>query len=227
MLTSTLLAAIGIQAAFSEAADGGVLDEKDVEAANRLCRQGHFPTPAHQCHQLHGNNIWHVDGDATTSGADILISAAPATTLAMRSADCLPILLADANAGVIAAVHAGWRGTAATVAKQAVAAMIALGARSEQIHASMGPAIGSCCFTIEQSCMQQLASCAGGIGITPSKNGWRADLSQINAYQLQCAAIPADQIEQLGGCTCCQPQRFYSHRRSGDQLRQLALISRL
>ncbi|MDX8410185.1 MAG: peptidoglycan editing factor PgeF [Mariprofundales bacterium] len=226
MLTSPLLASIGIQAAFSEAVDGAVRDENDIEGANRLCHRGSFPPPAHQCRQLHGNKIWHVENNRATDGADILLCATPTTTLAVRSADCLPILLADAEAGVIAAVHAGWRGTAATVAGEAVAAMTALGAKPERIHASMGPAIGSCCFTIEEPCRQQLARCADGVGITPWDGAWRADLAQINAHHLQCAGIQKGQIEQRGSCTCCQPQRFFSHRRNSTNLRQLALISR-
>ncbi|MDQ6950028.1 MAG: peptidoglycan editing factor PgeF [Mariprofundales bacterium] len=226
MLISTLLHDIGIQAVFSEALDGGVADENDHAASNRLCRSAHVPSPAQQCHQPHGASIWQVDGHSRTTGADILISNQTNLTLAIRTADCLPILLADANTGTIAAVHAGWRGTAEGIVQRAITAILKLGSTAEAIHAAMGPAIGNCCFMIGPKCHQQLAACANGVGVTQTEHNWYADLASINRYQMQNSGISADHIEQLGGCTCCQSNRFFSHRRDATQLRQLALICR-
>lgn len=222
MLISQSLAAIGIHAAFSDATDGGVRDEND-DLADHLAWRAGFSLPLYQCKQLHGDAVWWVEWGGVGAGADILISHQRNLTLAIRSADCLPILLADATAGVIAAVHAGWRGTVANVAAKAVAMMVEIGADLSAIHADFGPAIGPCCFTVDGDCRHHLQQAAGGVGMTSQDKRQVADLVAINRWQLERAGLNVDQISDAAPCSCCSTH-YFSHRRDRSPWRQIALI---
>ncbi|MDX8413410.1 MAG: polyphenol oxidase family protein [Mariprofundales bacterium] len=223
MLTSQSLAAIGIHAAFSDATDGGVRDEYDVLAEHIAWRAG-FSLPLYQCKQLHGDAVWWVEWGRAGQGADILISRQRNLTLAIRTADCLPILLADAGAGVIAAVHAGWRGTVANVAAKAVATMVELGADLTAIHADFGPAIASCCFAVNGDCSRQLQQVAGGVGVTTVGEQQAVSLVEINRWQLEQAGVNAAHISNTAPCSCCA-YHYFSHRRDQSPWRQVALIA--
>ncbi len=222
MLSSEALARIGVHAAFTVAADGGVRDEHDPLAEQIAWRAG-FHLPLYQCRQLHGDQVWWVEWGDAKGGADILISRKRDCTLAIRTADCLPILLADADAGVIAAVHAGWRGTVRNVAAKAVATMVEIGANPDRIHADFGPAIGSCCFTVDGDCLEQLRRAAECVGIHEDGGRHHADLAAINRHQLQQSGLHPAHIGGGAACTCCSTDHF-SHRRDQSPWRQLALI---
>ncbi len=224
MLTAKSLAMIGVRAAFSDAADGGVRDEHDPLAEKIAWRAG-FHLPLHQCRQLHGDGVWWVEWGGSGAGADILLSRRTDLTLAVRTADCLPLLLADGEAGVIAAVHAGWRGTALDIAGRAVAMMCEIGASRAQIRAVLGPAIGGCCFRVRDEALTRLEACGDGIGMREHEGGVCADLTEINRYQLQRAGVSDGRIEVLACCTCCGTG-YFSHRRDQTPWRQLALIGR-
>ncbi|MDQ6965135.1 MAG: polyphenol oxidase family protein [Mariprofundales bacterium] len=152
-----------------------------------------------------------------------MVSRKHGVTLAIRTADCLPILLADADAGVIAAVHAGWRGTVANVAARAVHVMVEMGAATTAIHADLGPAIADCCFTVDGECRQQLQQTASGIGMVAQGALQSASLSAINRWQLEEAGIDSHHITDQRVCTCCTTN-YFSHRRDNSPWRQLALI---
>jgi len=222
VLISQSLAGIGIHAAFSEAADGGVRDENDPLAEGLGWRAG-FHLPLYQCQQLHGDDVWWVEWGDAGKGADILLSRQHKLTLAIRTADCLPILLADAEAGVIAAVHAGWRGTARNVAAKAITTMVAMGANPAHIHAALGPSIAPCCFTIGDDCREQLWQAAGGIGLLQHDQTWSANLAAINGQQLQKAGVKVSHIDTTTRCSGCS-SGFFSHRRDQTPWRQLSLI---
>ncbi|RMH50616.1 MAG: peptidoglycan editing factor PgeF [Zetaproteobacteria bacterium] len=224
MVGSRILARIGIQAAFTDAADGGVRDAADP-LAERIAWRAGFHLPLHQCRQLHGDAVWWVEWGDAGDGADILISRKRHHTLAIRTADCLPVLLADGEAGVVAAVHAGWRGTVCNVVARAVAVMVEIGARAERIHADFGPAIGPCCFRVEGEARARLQAAADGVGVTAADGAAAyADLAAINRWQLERAGVPAGQIDSDGPCTCCSGG-YFSHRRDRSPWRQLSLIS--
>jgi YfiH family protein len=101
-----------------------------------------------QVHQVHGNRVHPVDAESrgVTAVADGMVSAAPGMVLGILTADCVPVLLYDGAAGVVGALHAGWRGVIGDIASAGISAMAALGARAERIEAALGPAIGACCF---------------------------------------------------------------------------------
>ena len=104
-----------------------------------------------QVHQVHRNRVHVVDRHSRgiTAVADGMVTAAPNMILAILTADCVPILLFDADAGVAGALHAGWRGVIADIVSAGISAMASIGARPERIRAALGPAIGACCFEVD------------------------------------------------------------------------------
>jgi YfiH family protein len=115
--------------------------------------QACFPpgTELVQVHQVHGNRVHLVDATSrgVTAVADGMVTAAPYMLLGILSADCVPILMMDEEAGIVGALHAGWRGVIGDIATAGVAAIAAIGARPQRTIAALGPAIGSCCFEVD------------------------------------------------------------------------------
>jgi len=152
--------------------------------------------------------------------------------VAVRVADCTPILLADPETGHCAAVHAGWRGTAKQAVIHAVQALQKTGGYPTQMIASIGPCIGSCCFEIGDDAAGQLQDCVKhGVKHCIRKNGRMfADLPGINVAQLLQAGLLPEHIEQQPGgkrlCTCCDATHFFSYRRDGKLSgRHLAIVA--
>lgn len=152
----------------------------------------------------------------------------PRVTLGVKTADCVPVLLCALDSGgrpfVVAAIHAGWRGTLAKIAENGVGAMIRLGVRPEQIFAAIGPAIGQCCFEIDASLKDEFFAKFGeevcSEFIRPSERSprkWHADLKRLNANLLHACGVPAGNIDISCACTCCNPELFYSHRRDRER----------
>lgn len=143
---------------------------------------------------------------------DALIATVPGVTVSIRTADCLPILLADVRTGRVAAVHAGWRGTVARVVLNAIEGM---GSRSGDLYAAIGPGIGKCCYEVGIEVAQQLGEAQGG----------KVDLAEHNRAQLESAGV--QHIEMLGLCTFCNADQFWSYRREGEQAgRMISYIRR-
>ncbi|PCI02336.1 MAG: hypothetical protein COB79_02320 [Zetaproteobacteria bacterium] len=241
--TSKLMAKHGINAVFSDR-DGGVSEgafsslnlgeglgdasEYVVQNLARLCRASAMPAP-HQAKQVHGIQILHCEGDGVSHqrDADILITTHSGVALAVRTADCLPIILVDVEAGVAAAVHAGWRGTVQKVVSIAIDVMCDKGANPAQILASLGPSIASCCFAVNAEVAEALSqSC--GVDVRLNQGGKVfADLAKANRHQLLGKGVQASCIEMSPSCTHCSEQpSYFSHRRDcGKTGRQLAMIS--
>lgn len=140
--------------------------------------------------------------------------------LGVKSADCVPILLeARDPAGAVlavAAVHAGWRGTAGGIAVHAVDALRKACPACE-IYAAIGPCIGQCCFEVEKDCVEAFAHNLGAeiaqVCFKDAQNGkYFGDLVRVNRLLLQNAGVPDDHIDAAGICTCCHPELFFSHR---------------
>ncbi len=244
LLRSRLLNTIGIRAIFSERSGGISLapfnslnlghdigdKSKNVETnIAKLMKMTGFSGRPHQAMQMHGveHLICSGIGSPHSRQADILISNEPGTPIAVRTADCLPILMADPVNRIVAAVHAGWRGSAAGVVIRAVEQMLKMGAREEHIHASLGPSISPCCFEVDNNTARILKESVAGaekaIVYSPEPH---PDLTAINLLQLKEAGVAEDHIESLGICTCCHPGRFYSYRRDhGTTGRHLAVVA--
>jgi YfiH family protein len=132
-------------------------------------------------------------------GTDALVTTSPAVVLAILTADCVPIVLHDPVAGVLACVHAGWRGTAAGVAAAAVAAMQALGSRPPDVIAGIGPAIAPARYQVGpdvyQAVTRAFGSAASAVMRPDSVPGrWRLDLWAANRLALREAGVPDPQI---------------------------------
>ena len=91
---------------------------------------------------------------------DVLLTAVPGVGCAVRTADCVPVLVADARTGAVAAIHSGWRGTVANVTSAAVAALRRLTGQDGVLLAAIGPHIGACCFEVGEDVAAQLAACS-------------------------------------------------------------------
>ena len=132
-------------------------------------------------------------------GTDALVTTSPAVVLAILTADCVPIVLHDPVAGVLACVHAGWRGTAAGVAAAAIAAMQALGSRPSDVIAGIGPAIARARYQVgpdvHQAVIRAFGSAASAVMCPDSVPGrWRLDLWAANRLALRQAGVPDPQI---------------------------------
>ena len=157
---------------------------------------------------------------------DALVTNTPGVVLAAFTADCTPILLQDPVTGAVGAVHAGWRGTVADIAGKAVRAMAEqFGARPEDIRAAIGPNIGVCCFETHTDVPDAVRAVLGEEAegfIVPAGEKFRVDLKGVNAALLRRAGVR--HIEISCDCTACQPERFWSHRRVGNDRGSLAAI---
>ena len=138
---------------------------------------------------------------------DALTERTPGAVVAVRTADCIPILLADARNRAVAAVHAGWRGTVAEIAARAVEAMAReFGTRPEDLHAAIGPGIGKCCYEVGP----EVAAHFGFAGRA------HIDLAEANRRQLEACGVPAAHVYVAGLCTRCLAEDFHSFRRDRE-----------
>ena len=164
--------------------------------------------------------------------ADGLMTDTPGVVLMIYSADCLPILLYDPVRRVAAAVHAGWRGTAAGIAATAVERMKEVyDCRPEDILAAIGPGIGPCCFETHEdvpNAMMAAVSSAALPYIKVLESGkFSLDLKGINAQLMIRAGVSPDHIAVCGECTACMGEKYWSHRRMGDNRGSMAAAIQL
>lgn len=161
-----------------------------------------------------------------TQPRDGLITDQPQVAVIAFSADCTPILLLDPVRRVVGAVHAGWRGTAAGIVRQAVLQMQRhYGCEPAQIRAAIGPCIGTCCFETHRDVPDAMLSALGTAALSaiqPFGEKYHMDLKQLNAIWLRQAGV--QQIDICPLCTACQPERFWSHRRVQARRGSLAAI---
>ncbi|MBI3932285.1 MAG: peptidoglycan editing factor PgeF [Acidobacteria bacterium] len=172
--------------------------------------------------QVHGAGVRAAPWDATPEG-DAAVAEAPGFLLGIETADCLPILLADPGRRAVAAVHAGWRGTAAAVARAGVAALVEGGSKPADLVAALGPAIGPCCYEVGDEVREALGP--GGDGcFRPGPRGRpHLDLRAANERQLREAGVV--RIHHVPDCTFCHADLYHSFRREGkDAGRMISFI---
>lgn len=209
-------------------------DPKAVETNRRMAADAILSgAPLASVYQIHSPVAVTVTADAPYSErpqADALVTDRPGLLLGIVTADCAPVLLADAEAGVVGAAHAGWRGALAGVTDQAIAAMISLGARIDRIAAAVGPCIARASYEVDDSFAERLLAddlanerfFAEGRGGKP-----HFDLEAYVAARLAAAGV--GRIETVGLDTYALEDRFYSYRRAIHRIeptygRQLSLI---
>jgi YfiH family protein len=177
--------------------------------------------------QVHGIRIVRVGRDAKPAGvatehADGLCTDEPGLGLSVHVADCTPILMACPRTGACAALHAGWRGTVAGMARAGVEALVAeFGCRPEDLHVALGPCVGSCCFEVGGEVeatfvgAMPLAGTSGVLVRTPGRKT-RIDLRRFQRIELETAGVHSENIDASDDCTLCDAsRRFYSFRGAG------------
>jgi YfiH family protein len=171
--------------------------------------------------QVHGDVVLAADEVDASSEADALWCGA-GSVVGVLTADCVPILLCDRAAGVVAAVHSGWKGTAANIAARAVERLVAAGVAAEDLLAAIGPCIEVAAFEVGEEVAQRFDARFVDRGRGPKPH---VDLVACVRAQLEHAGIPANQIERVGGCTHANPDLYFSYRRDGAGIgQQLSLI---
>lgn len=159
--------------------------------------------------------------------ADALLSAVPATPIAVRVADCAPILLADPDTGAVGAVHAGWRGCVAEIVPRAVSLLAEhTGTKPARFVAAIGPHIRQAAFEVGEEVAEELERAAPSLDVV-DRSGAKphVDLGAIVRAQLVRAGLPSAHVEDVGGCTFAEADRFHSFRRDGRRSgRHLAVI---
>lgn len=158
---------------------------------------------------------------------DGLVTNTPNVALVVFTADCTPILLHDPVTGAVGAVHAGWRGTALGIVKNAVEAMVsAFGCKPADLCAAIGPNIGVCCFETDKDVPEAMLEAFGDEAnpyIHPRGDKFHVDLKNLNALWLQRAGVT--NINISSECTACAHTRFWSHRvTKGERGSQGAII---
>jgi YfiH family protein len=186
--------------------------------------------------QVHGSRVVAAPGETTDVArpeADGIVSDDPSLALVVRVADCAPILIADRARGAVAAVHAGWRSTMASIAVHAVARLRErYGSRPDDLVVAIGPCLGVCCGEMGQEVMEAFRT-AGHDDRTISRwftrrSGQRPhfDLWRANQDQLEASGVRAASIHVSGLCTRTHAGTFHSYRAQGADAGRMAAVIR-
>ena len=213
----------------------GSKDEREKVEENRASVARWFsatPDRLATVHQVHSPDVVLIDEnyDGERPQADAMVSATPGMVLGVLSADCGPILFCDPDARVVGAAHAGWKGALYGVLESTIAAMERLGAKRENILASLGPSIGRHNYEVGPEFVERFLAADKEYGryFTPSQKPGHAmfDLPGLTTERLKDAGVTA---ENLDICTYPDEDRFFSyrrttHRKEPDYGRQISAI---
>ena len=212
-------------------------DEAARVAENRTRALGGIELEASRlvtAYQIHSNTVAQVDrpwSHEDAPKADAMVTKVPGLALGILTADCVPVLLADSEAGVIGAAHAGWRGALDGILEAVVAAMAELGARREAIVAGIGPAISQRSYEVgpefPEPFLNKDAGNADFFRASSRAGHFMFDLKGYVARRLGAAQVA--NVQLLPHDTCAEDSRFFSYRRSclrgeGDYGRGLSAI---
>ncbi len=164
--------------------------------------------------QVHGCAVLHAPWQGLPE-ADAAVAERAGLIVGIETADCLPILIVDPTRRSAAAVHAGWRGTAAGIAARAVEALVARGSRAVDLLAALGPGIGVCCYEVGEDLRAAFGEDSEAVFRPGSRGRPHLDVRLANARQLCRAGLAADRIHHLDECTYCRPDLYHSLRREG------------
>jgi hypothetical protein len=175
--------------------------------------------------QVHGDRIFVIKphGEYFHSreqlNYDAIVTNRPNIAICIKTADCVPVFIADPVKKVIAAVHAGWRGSALAITGKVVRLMKSqYGSEARDLLAAIGPSIGACCYEVDAAAADAFQSHGQSESfLRPgrTKNRWMLDLAEVNRTQLLAEGVNDAYIEKAGLCTKCRPDVFFSHRGSG------------
>ena len=236
-------------------------DDRDTVARNRRLLAeaitGDPATPMAALKQIHSNKIVFAGAADTRREqpwkADGLMTDEPGLLLAIQTADCIPVLVADRKRRAVAALHAGWRGTVKRIVESGVGRMrLQFGSRPEDLIAAIGPGIGPCCYAVGEDALSEFESqfayarelfrevydadpvrtkypmlfmTQRAPGHSPIGPSLHLNLVEANRRQLLAAGLKPRAIHLVGGCTSCQRELFFSHRASqGHAGRMMSVI---
>jgi YfiH family protein len=174
-------------------------------------RRAQMPANLTTLKQVHSSRCVFAGGRGGVLGeGDALLENTPGAAVAVKTADCVPILLVDRDRRAVAAVHAGWRGTVAEIARRAVEEMrCEFGSDPAELEAAIGPGIGACCYEVGPDVGAHFRQHS-----EPGREGRaRVDLAAANRRQLLEAGLDSARIYISGLCTMCRPDEFHSYRR--------------
>ena len=228
-LPSELLTSSRVIAGFSTRAGG---DDEAALAASA----GLDPTRLFMVTQVHGRTLVEVGSDDRTericpTEADALVTTTPGTAVAVRTADCVPVLLADPAGSAVAAAHAGWRGLVAGVIEAAVEAVVRRSGlpSAGSLVAAIGPAIDHCCFEVGEEVAEEIVTAVGTEEIVHRPEGAPrpyVDLRGAARLRLRGAGLLDGTIELVGPCTRCASDLLHSYRRDGPRSgRQVSFVA--
>lgn len=195
------------------------------ENLSRLKKTLGISLPLARVKQVHGNRI--VDAEELVAGrndtweappeveADGIVGKGAAGLLAVQNADCAPVLLGDPDTSIVAALHAGWRGTQRGVIRNGVRAMLHLGASPARIVAAIGPCICHDCFEVGEEVARFFPESYDPIKNRPGK--FLLDLPLAVEVSLLGAGLLGNNIEKIDACPSCLSEELFSYRKAGGQ----------
>jgi YfiH family protein len=160
-----------------------------------------------------------IESDQFPGGWDALVTDQPGVTVAVRTADCVPVLVHDPRRRVVAAIHAGWRGAVAGIVSKTLTLMAnRFGSMRSDLRVSIGPSAGPCCYEVDDPVLEQLRM---GVpdweSVVCDYQGHKArlDLKDLIRRQVEGEGVSAPSVSSVNLCTICHDQLFYSYRREG------------
>jgi YfiH family protein len=174
--------------------------------------------------QVHSDTVVVADGpDGCLGRGDALVTSVPGRWVGIRTADCVPILIADAKHRTVGAVHAGWRGTVSGIARRAVREFkAAYGSRPEDLLVALGPSIGECCYNVGSDVSAQFEQ------LFPERADLTCiDLREANRRQLIAAGVPFENVDLGELCTACGRSEFHSYRRDKERAGRMVAAIRI
>ena len=174
--------------------------------------------------QVHGTDVLVVDhpvqvGEKFSGGWDAILTNQPNLLVTVRTADCVPLLLADSHQRIVGTVHAGWRGAVNGIIPKTLERMKKeFGCAMDSIQMAIGPSAGPCCYEVDTPVigpLQKNFSDWQSVLTMHSEQVGKIDLKELIRRQAMESGIPTEQIHTLNLCTICRPEQFSSYRREG------------
>ncbi len=175
--------------------------------------------------QVHGTDALVLDrpvrvGEKFVDGWDAILTNQPNLLVTVRTADCVPVLLADPTQRIVGAVHAGWRGAVNGIVQKTLQRMVDhFGCAMESIQMAIGPSAGPCCYEVDAPVIEPLRlnfpDWASVVTLHGDGQG-KMDLKALVRHQAHAWGIPDEQVHTLNLCTICRPEQFFSYRREGQ-----------
>lgn len=173
--------------------------------------------------QEHGDTVHVIKDGMRPSAGDGLLLLERNVAGIIKTADCLPVILYSASMPAVAIVHSGWKGTALGIARKAARQMAALGVKSENIGALIGPGIGPCCYKVQEDVAGVFRAAGFGDPVLQRREGSVfLDLKAANIEMLRKEGVK--EIYDVGLCTFCREDLFYSARRDKGRGRQINFV---